>query len=375
MSFTSSTGRVCRVCHSAFPARGARIVRLDAIAYLWKKPVTTCIHLRQTHAVVKLIRALLDALAPETLLLTETNVPHAENVSCFGDGDEARMIYQFSLGPLMLDAFVTGEGTPLMTWLSGLAPADRGTTCLNFTASHDGVGVRLLEGLVARSRVEALVRASRERGGGISLIRNPDGTQSPYELNITWFSATAGDPVAAADVRSARRFLTSQAIMLALRGIPGVYFHSLVGTPNDHAGVRRTGRPRSINRRRFTRSEIDQILADETATQRRVFDGYRRLLSTRVDQSAFHPDSDQDMIAVDDPAIVAFQRTSLDARQRIVVVPNLASQEREISLPGSGEFEFCGDLLGADAMPNSSDSTGHRVSIPADDVLWLNYVR
>ena len=60
--------------------RGASTIRLDAIGFLWKESGTTCLHLPQTHAVIKLWRAIVDAVLPGAQLLTETNVPHAENV-------------------------------------------------------------------------------------------------------------------------------------------------------------------------------------------------------------------------------------------------------------------------------------------------------
>ncbi|MCA9069638.1 MAG: hypothetical protein KDA84_11975, partial [Planctomycetaceae bacterium] len=226
-----------------YAARGARIIRLDAIAYLWKRLGTSCIHLPETHEVVKLMRDVLDEIAPGTILLTETNVPHEENVSYFGQGDEAHMVYQFSLAPLLLDALLTGDGSVLMGWLSDLPDWTPGTTVFNFTSSHDGIGVRPLEGLLAEARFANLIQAVRDRGGHISTRRKADGSDSPYEMNITYFSALSG-PGGESDEFHLRRFLTSQAVMLALRGIPGIYFHCLVGTPNHEAGVQETGRAR-----------------------------------------------------------------------------------------------------------------------------------
>ena len=86
------------------------------------------------------MRDLFDQLAPQALLLTETNVPHDENVSYFGDGDEAHMVYQFSLPPLLLDAFLNEDALPLKRWLANLQSPPAGATYFNFTASHDGVG-------------------------------------------------------------------------------------------------------------------------------------------------------------------------------------------------------------------------------------------
>ncbi|MHB1035507.1 MAG: alpha-amylase family glycosyl hydrolase [Pirellulales bacterium] len=350
-----------------YASQGARIIRLDAIAYLWKRVGTPCVHLPETHAAVKLMRAFLDAVAPGTLLLTETNLPHGENVAYFGDGDEAHLVYPFSLPPLLLDAFLTGDARTLRQWLSDLAPTRPGTSYLNFTASHDGIGLRPLEGLLSAKQTRVLVDAARARGGLVGSRRNPDGSESVYELNISYFSALdepGGSPAEA----HARRFLASQAIMLSLRGIPAIYFHSLVGTPNDLEGVRRTGRARSINRRRFERDELATILARPASAERLVLDDYRTMLTVRTRQPAFHPDASQEVLDLENPAILALVRTSLDERQRILAVVNVSRTTAVVRLPARFEQKRVRQLLGVAARWKGKD----RWSLLPGGVLWLS---
>ncbi|MCH8828931.1 MAG: sugar phosphorylase, partial [Planctomycetes bacterium] len=280
------------------------------------------------------MRDVLDAVAPGTILLTETNVPHDENVSYFGDGDEAQMVYQFSLGPLLLDAFLSGDAAPFVGWLSSLGESPPGTTSFNFTASHDGVGVRPLEGLVSAERFERLVDAVRTRGGRVSVKRNPDGTESPYELNTSYFSAL-GEPSGMPRELHVRRFLSTQAVMLALRGIPGIYFHSLTATPNDVAGVERTGRARSINRRKYGQDELLALLAESSSATALTLDGYRKLLTARTTRRAFHPDSPQQVFASPHPELIAFSRGGGDFGQEILVLTNVGSQPLSIDLAAS----------------------------------------
>lgn len=345
--------------------RGARIIRLDAIAYLWKRLGTSCIHLPETHEVVKLMRDALDEIAPGTILLTETNVPHEENVSYFGDGDEAHMVYQFSLAPLLLDALLTGDGSVLTNWLSNLPDWSPGTTVFNFTSSHDGIGVRPLEGLFDEQRFNNLVQAVRDRGGQISTRRKADGSDSPYEMNITYFSALAG-PGGVSDEYHLRRFLTSQAVMLAMRGIPGIYFHCLVGTPNHEAGVQETGRARSINRRKFTRSEIEGLLAKSGSPESQVFETYRKMLAVRNAQSAFHPDAVQRVIDLQNPALIAFRRESLDQSQIVAVIANLTDQPQSISCDQLGSESWATDLLTDQA------TNGETISLAPYATVWLS---
>ena len=344
--------------------RGARIIRLDAVAYLWKTLGTSCIHLPETHTVVKLLRDILEEFSPGTILLTETNVPHRENVSYFGDGDEAQMVYQFSLAGLLLDAFFSRDAGPMNEWLGSLEPAGAGMTFFNFTASHDGIGVRPLEGLVSQERLDRLIDAVRLRGGRVSTKRDTTGSDSPYELNITYFSALV-DPEESDPEFSVRRFLSSQAVMLSLRGIPGIYFHSLLGTENDLAGVERTGRARSINRRKFALDELENILADEHSTQRRIFDEYRNMIRMRVSQPAFHPDAAQRVIDLNDPALIAFLRTSLDEAQNILVITNVSGELISVDLFAFDHLKLEVDLLGGENPRN------HQLTLTPFTTAWL----
>jgi glycosidase len=349
----------------SYVQHGARIIRLDAVAYLWKTFSTSCIHLPETHTVVKLLRDILDEFAPGTVLLTETNVPHRENASYFGNGDEAQMVYQFSLAPLLLDAFLTGDAGPLNVWLRSLEPSGAGMTFFNFTASHDGIGVRPLEGLVSQERLDRLIEAVRLRGGRVSTKRDTTGSDSPYELNITYYSALV-DPEESDAELSVRRFLSSQAVMLALRGIPGIYFHSLVGTENDLAGVEQTGRSRSINRRKFALDELESILTDEISIPHRVFNEYRNMIRMRVRQPAFHPDAAQRATDLKNPALISFLRTSLDEAQNVLVLTNVSGEPVSVDLSAFEPLKLAVDLLGGETPQN------HRLTIASYGAVWLS---
>jgi sucrose phosphorylase len=277
----------------------------------------------------------LDLAAPGTLVLTETNVPHHENISYFGNGaNEAHMVYQFSLPPLLLDAIHSGDTSILRDWLKTLEPPTDLTTFFNFTASHDGIGVRPLEGIVPEQRVNNLVEIVRRNGGRVSMKANMDGSESPYELNITYLGAVA-DARSVSPSEHARRFLATQAIMLSMQGMPAIYFHSLVGSANDHKGVLESGQNRRINRHKYERSDLDAKLADAHALQRRVFDGYRRLLQIRAEQKAFHPNAKQQVIDLPVDGLLGFVRTAASGEQ-LAVLANLSDSCRNIDTPTLG---------------------------------------
>jgi glycosidase len=307
---------------------GARIIRLDAIAYLWKEIGTPCIHLPETHEVVKLLRDLLQMLAPGVLLITETNVPHAENLSYFGVGDEAHMVYQFSLPPLLLHALHTGDARCLTDWAANLAPPQAGCTYFNFTASHDGIGVRPLEGLVPPAELDALVAAMEQRGGLVSRRSNPDGSATPYELNITYYDAVGvpGDHEA-----SIRRFLCSQTIAMSLQGIPGIYLNSLLGAGNDLAGVESTGRSRTINRRKWTEAQLNGMLAADSDHQAALMlPEYLRRLELRRMQPAFHPDAPQTVLDLPQ-GLFGIRRDAADGT-RLWMLANLTGRKSSCAM-------------------------------------------
>ncbi|MAT73207.1 MAG: sugar phosphorylase [Planctomycetaceae bacterium] len=357
-----------------YARRGARIIRLDAVAFLWKELGTSCLHLPQTHEIVKLMRDVLEALAPGTLVLTETNVPHAENISYFGGdpsaspgqaapGDEAHMVYQFSLPPLLLEAFLSGDASAIGAWLSDLAPPPPGCTFFNFTASHDGVGVRPLEGLVSAERFDCLVDAVKRRGARINTRRRPDGSDAPYELCIAYFDALAPD--SGDGELHVRRFLASQAVMLALQGMPAVYFHSLVGTPNDTAGADATGINRRINRRKYGCNELDALVDDPLGTQHAVFERYRTMLRHRIAEPAFHPDAAQQVVPQAAPSVLAWQRTSCDGAHCVLAAVNFAEEAATLQRPP----EFQGAT--ADLISGELIAAGESLALAPGQAVWL----
>ncbi|MFQ5945713.1 MAG: alpha-amylase family glycosyl hydrolase [Anaerolineae bacterium] len=321
-----------------YVVRGADFIRLDAIAYLWKEIGTPCIHLPQTHRLVQLIRAVLEEVAPQVLLITETNVAHEENITYFGDGtNEAHLIYNFALPPLVLDAIHQGDATTLSEWAATLhLPSDR-ATLFNFLASHDGIGILPARGILSDQAIEAMAERTQRLGGQVSYRANPDGSQSPYELNINYLDAL-GDPEAPDEDPGelARRFLCAQGIMLALRGVPGVYFHSLFGSRGWPEGPEETGVPRSINRERLDRGQLERELGDRAGLRNLVLRGHLSLLAARAAAGkAFDPYGDQEVVSIG-PAIFAVLRRGPDGQDHALCIHNVTGlvQEVQVALDG-----------------------------------------
>ncbi|MFW6223648.1 MAG: sugar phosphorylase, partial [Spirochaetota bacterium] len=289
--------------------RGVRIIRLDAIAYLWKEIGHPSIHHPKTHLVVQLFRAVLEDIAPWVVIITETNVPHEENLSYFGDGhNEAHMVYNFSLPPLVLDAFLREDTGHLTEWAAGLERPSEEVSFFNFLASHDGIGLLPARGILSGEEIERMMETVRARGGRISYKATPDG-EIPYEMNVNYLSAVT-DPNLPIG-RRARAFLASQAIMLAMAGVPGVYVHSLLGSTNWEEGIEQTGINRSINREKLDYAALVDEINTEGTLRAAVFEGYRRMLQVRAAEPAFHPAAGQRILEAG-PQVFAVLRGAAD---------------------------------------------------------------
>lgn len=304
--------------------RGARFLRLDAVAYLWKVVGTPCIHLAQTHTVVKLMRAILDRIGPAVRLITETNVAHGDNMSYFGNGtDEAQLVYNFALPPLVLHSLQTGSAVKLSRWAESLTlPSDQ-VTFFNFLASHDGIGLNPAHGILTDAEIDALVERTVERGGMVSYKRNSDGSDSPYELNINYLDALSSPGQGSIRSDQVNRFLTAEAIMLSLAGVPGIYFHSLFGSRGDRAGAEATGILRRINREKLSRDGLERDLVDAASVRARVLAGHARLLRVRRAHPAFHPNADQQFL-LNDERVFALLRVVPDGGERVLCLHNVA---------------------------------------------------
>jgi sucrose phosphorylase len=311
--------------------RGAKYIRLDAVGYLWKKIGTPCIHLKETHLMIRLIREILQMVNADMALITETNVPNRENLSYFGNRNEAHMIYNFSLPPLILNALLQGKSEHLKTWMMSMPPAPIGCAYLNFTASHDGIGVRPTEGLLSEEEYLQMLEAMQKFGGQISMRQKSDGTQSPYEINISLFDALKGT-VKGEDQWQVERFICAQTIMMSLEGIPAFYIHSLLATPNDYANVAKTGHKRSINRHKWDCEKLEQLLVDPQSPQSRVLEELSRRIRIRRRQKAFHPNATQFTLHPLNPALFAFWRQSRERDQSIFCINNLSDRPQDLDL-------------------------------------------
>ncbi|EMG27179.1 hypothetical protein X560_0949 [Listeria fleischmannii 1991] len=300
---------------------GASYVRLDAVGFMWKEPGTTSIHLPKTHEIIKLFRQIVDMAKPGTVLITETNVPHRDNISYFGNNDEAQMVYQFPLPPLVLHAIKNGRASILSDWASKIETPFKQTTYFNFLASHDGIGLNPIRGIVPEDEILSLVHLLEEEGALVSYKENPDGTKSPYEVNVTYMDAL-NQKTDEDDLRL-KRFLVAHSILLTIPGVPAVYVQSVLGSRNDYEGVEKTQHNRSINRKKYDYDVIASELAEETSLRHKTFDALTKLIQFRKNEPLFHPDIKMEVL---DGGEALFVMKRVNSEEELIVLHNLTNE-------------------------------------------------
>jgi len=308
---------------------GSEWIRLDAIAFIWKEPHTTCLHLDPVHLIVKLLNKCLKIIKPSAVLITETNVPEDENLSYLTDGDEANLAYNFTLPPLLLEAIYTGQTDLLNNWLSNWNELPTCTSLLNFTSSHDGIGLRALEGIMENNRVHNLLVESEKRGGLVSHRRMSNGKDQPYELNISWWSAMShiGSDIT---LLQFERFLLSQVFTLSLKGVPAFYLPSILASPNDLDTFRKTGQRRDLNREKFEANKLIDLLKNFDSPASKNISYLSHIVKVRSRLRAFHPEACMKCISTDIDNCIIFQRGS--GEDRVYVICNMSEKCLNIKL-------------------------------------------
>jgi sucrose phosphorylase len=329
-----------------YARRGGKMLRLDAIAYLWKEDGTPCLHHPKTHAVVKLFRAVIEYLGLDMLLLTETNVPHKENISYFGEagpgfpaGDEAHLVYNFALPPLTLYAALSGDAEPLKKWAAALPVLPPGQYYLNFLASHDGVGLTPARGLVDETAFAAAIAEAQNRGALVSMKSSPQGPD-PYELNCSWADMTAPEDPGSPE-EQARAFLTTYALVLAMPGLPAVYFHSWTGSRAWREGPRLLGFNRAINREKPALDRVEGEIADAGSFRYHVYRGFQRLLRFRQSEAAFSPEYPCRVLE-SGGHICAFIRGPDPRGRGVICIHNFGAEAGRIDLSQLNKNNFSG---------------------------------
>lgn len=352
--------------------RGADIIRLDAVTFLWANPGTSCANLDETHMIVRLFHDILEFLAPHVALITETNIPHKDNISYFGNGDdEAQMVYNFALPPMVLHTFYSKDVTKLSEWTASLKPASERTTFFNFLDSHDGVGLMAVKEMLSYEEIKYIIYMARKHGGFVSYKTDKDGIEVPYEINITWFSALNNENSDEDMDFQVKRFIASRAIALVIQGVPGIYLHSFLGTKNCEEAVSDVKTKREINRSVIDYKTLIAELENPETLIFKISYNLNYVLDIRKRQNAFHPNAYQKILKINTD-IFAVLRLSKDKKQHVLSLINVTERvsSAKISFKEINVFETeWYDLI----SKRKIEFKGGEINLQLEpyDVVWL----
>ncbi len=333
-----------------YAKNGASSIRLDAIGFLWKESGTTSIHLPQTHEVVKLWRKIFDYKAKNVQIITETNVPHKENISYFGKDDEANQVYQFALPPLTLHTFLSGDSTKITNWAKGINRISDTATYFNFLASHDGIGMRPSEGILTDEDRENIFKHVKNNGGRFNMKSNPDGSESVYEMNVTYYDALkTGDD----EDENINKFIAAHGILLSMVGVPAIYYNSLIGSTNYYEGVETSGINRRINRQKFPEEQINQEIISNPR-RNKIVNKMNEIIKVRASEPLFDPYNEQEVLNVSSDVFVIKRKKNND---EITCIINVTNKPLELSI----------DIKGTNIL-NNKDFSG---KIKPYEILWI----
>lgn len=336
--------------------KGASSIRLDAIGFMWKESGTSCIHLTETHEIIKIWREILDYLIPNTQIITETNVPHMENISYFGNGnDEANQVYQFTLPPLTLYTFTVNNSKKLTEWAKTINTVSETATYFNFLSSHDGIGLRPVEGILTEDEKQILVDKVLKNGGRINYKQNIDGTQSPYELNIVYQDALLNLEEDIDESVQVQKILASHSLLLSVVGVPAIYYHSLLGSRNDYKGLEESGINRRINREKLEYDRICKEL-EEDSRRKAIFEGTKKLIEIRQQEKAFSPYAPQEILDLDERV---FSLKRINGDEEIVFIVNVTNKDVNLET----------DFIGKDLL--TQKEINRKIALKPYEYLWI----
>ena len=342
---------------------GVTIFRLDAIAYLWKKSGSKCVNLKETHEIIRLFRIVCNSLKSKPIIITETNLPEKENLSYFGrNNDEAHWIYNFSLPPLLVHSLLFEDSTYLNKWSKKLPNTKIGNNYLNFIASHDGIGMRPVEGYLKKEKLSLLFKRLKKNGGQLSYRKVRGSLKKVYEANITLFNAFQKTDYDKKGKFFFERYISAHAIMIAFEGVPAIYFNSLFGTSNDEYKYIISGNKRDLNRYKWNKKKLDNLLKNKRSKQSIFYNEILNLISIKKQNKAFHPNAKRENLNMG-KKIFCFKRTSLDKKQTIYNITNLSSKYQKFKF--NYKFSKYKNLL-------DKTSLSHKSELKPFETLWLS---
>ncbi|MCK5211812.1 sugar phosphorylase [Candidatus Parcubacteria bacterium] len=339
---------------------GAQAIRLDAVAYIWKKLGTACFDLEECHIVVQIFRDVFRECEPRAWAIAETVLPHEKNIEYLGNGqNESHFVYNFALETLLLHTFLEADTSVANEFFDRISnDFSEETSILNLSVSHDGLHVIPAKGVLNNKQMMAVAKDCEKKGAKVlyRTLEGGKGKTEPYELNISYPSAIEG----------VEKYLASQAIQLALKGVPLIYLNNLIGAENWSEGVKKLGYSRAINRQKFDYKTLVKTLRSKNSRQAKIYTGYKKLLKIRTSEPLFSPSANQNILEID-KRVLAIHRSSRS--KNLIALTNVSDNMIELS---SVKIKNILDKEKAiNIIDNSKINIKDKIRLHPYSIMWL----
>lgn len=373
--------------------KGADIIRLDAVAFLWKKIGSTCQNEREAHLILQLLKDCCQVTAPGVLFIAEAIVAPVEITKYFGEdainAKECEIAYNATYMALLWDAAATKSSNLLYQGLKSIPDKLERATWLNYVRCHDDIGlgfddadiravgyephahrkflIDFYTGSYADSNARGLIFGRNEKTGDARI----SGTTASLLGLQTALEMGNEEPVAEA----IERILLLHSLVMSFGGIPLLYYGDEIGTINDCSYL--DNELKANDSRWAHRPKIDwdkaELRHSPGTIEHKIFTALKKMIAVRKEIPAFADFNNRELIQVENPHLFVFTRFNLQRNaSSVLVVVNFDSESQyldmnELGYHSTSQFAHMRDLYSGDVPALFKD----RLVIPPYHFYWL----
>jgi amylosucrase len=334
--------------------QGADILRLDAVAFLWKKIGTTSQNEREAHLILQLMKDCCQVTAPGVLFIAEAIVAPLEIIKYFGEdaviAKECEIAYNATFMALLWDAMATRNARLLNLGIRSLPNKLDRATWLNYVRCHDDIGLGFDDRDIIAAGYEPLAHRRFLVDYFTGEYGDSDARGQPFGRNEkTGDARISGSLASLAGLESAlesgdqkaidrgiQRILLLHGMILSFGGIPLLYYGDEIGTLSDYGYLEdpsKAGDSRWMNRPRIDWDRAERR-HQHGSVEQRIFDGLKRMIAVRKGIPAFADFNNRDLIELENPHLFAFLRTHPEQQvaSSVLVVANFDANPQYLEL-------------------------------------------
>lgn len=360
---------------------GVEILRLDAVAFIWKRLGTSCENLPEAHLLIQAFNALARIAAPAMLFKSEAIV-HPDDVITYIRPQECQISYNPLLMALLWEALATREVKLLAHSLHTRFRLPPGCAWINYLRSHDDIGWTFDDADAGYVWIDPfghrqflnnfyIGRFAGSFARGVPFQENPDTGDARVSGTLASLAGLeqallTGDP-ALIDL-AIGRILLLHSIILSIGGIPLIYLGDELGTTNDYSYVSepdKTDDSRWVHRPRLNQAGLEQR-HDSTTVAGRVFGGLIQLIRLRKSLPVLY-DGDMDVIAAGNAHVFGYVRQH--AGQRLLILANFSEHPQPIE--GNVLRIYGPGTRFADLISGAEIAAGAPLTLQPYQYMWL----